>query len=370
MFGVLQRGACCGVLDTGIGGVGPQPAPSTGHRYNPLSTEQFPRPRIFPHHGLLNSSALTAPFGFRRDLHRWRQLVSPAWLAGLVTGAPVTAAPGGEWRVFEIGFGEADAFAAGHIPGAGYIDTAQLEGGPLWNKVTDRELLSLLLRNGIRHDVTVVLYGRNPLAAARAAHLMLYAGVADVRLLDGGFAAWIGAGLAVEEGLPRCYAEVADFGSVFPARPEYLFDMRQARGVLEQADGTLVSTRTWNEFIGKTSGYSYIDAKGDIPGARWGRDGDDDDVNSMTEFHHGDGRMKPAADISRIWRAAGVHADRHTVFYCGTGWRASLAFFYAWLMGWERIAVYDGGWFEWSRDRGNPVLCRVDSDHPLSIAKR
>jgi rhodanese-related sulfurtransferase len=36
------------------------------------------------------------------------------------------------------------------------------------------------------------------------------------------------------------------------------------------------------------------------------------------------------------------------VFYCGTGWRASLAFFYAWLMGWEQIAVFDGGWFEWS----------------------
>jgi thiosulfate/3-mercaptopyruvate sulfurtransferase len=52
----------------------------------------------------------------------------------------------------------------------------------------------------------------------------------------------------------------------------------------------------------------------------------------MTEFHHSDGRMKPAAEICRMWHAAGVHAGRHTVFYCGTGWRASLAFFYAWLM--------------------------------------
>jgi 3-mercaptopyruvate sulfurtransferase SseA len=314
----------------------------------------------------LNCTATTAPFGFRRDLHRWRQLVTPGWLAGLVTGAPITAAPEGEWRLFEIGFGEADAFAGGHIPGAGYIDTARFERGPLWNKVSDCALEQLLLGHGIRHDVTVVLYGRNPLAAARAAHLLLYAGVGDVRLLDGGFAAWNRAGLPVAQGLPRRYEAAADFGSVFPASPEYLFDMHQARSLLERPDGALVSTRTWNEFIGKTSGYSYIDAKGDIPGARWGRAGDDDDVNSMTEFHHSDGRMKPAADICRMWHAAGIHAGRHTVFYCGTGWRASLAFFYAWLMNWDRIAVYDGGWCEWSRDGGNPVLCRVDAGGEFS----
>jgi thiosulfate/3-mercaptopyruvate sulfurtransferase len=308
----------------------------------------------------LNSTPTIAPFGFRRDLHRWQHLVTPAWVAGLVAGAVVNAAPSNAWRLIEIGFGNAEAFACGHIGGAGYIDTTEFEQGPLWNKVSDLALEQLLLSHGIRHDVTVVLYGRNPLAAARAAHLMLYAGVADVRLLDGGFAAWNRAGLPVAQGLAHRYCAAADFGAAFPARPEYLFDMRQARSLLEQVDGALVSTRTWNEFIGTTSGYSYIDARGDIPGARWGRAGDDDDVNSMTEFHHDDGRMKSAIEICRIWSAAGVQADQHTVFYCGTGWRASLAFFYAWLMNWERIGVYDGGWCEWSRDPDNPVVCRAD----------
>jgi len=62
------------------------------------------------------------------------------------------------------------------------------------------------------------------------------------RLLDGGFAAWNSAGLALA----------------------YLVDMPQARRLLSEADGALVSIRTWNETIGKTSGYSYIDARGDI----------------------------------------------------------------------------------------------------------
>jgi 3-mercaptopyruvate sulfurtransferase SseA len=312
------------------------------------------------HQNHLKSTTTIAPFGFRRDLHRWRQLVTPAWVAGLVAGAPLVAPPERDWRLFEIGLGASDAFARGHIPDAGYIDTSQLETGPLWNKVSDQALEQLLLSQGIRHDVTVVLYGRNPLAAARAAHLMLYAGVEDVRLLDGGFDSWCRAGLPLMQGLPPQSRPAGDFGAAFPARPEYLLDMPQARRLLGQADGALVSTRTWNEFVGNTSGYSYIEAKGDIAGARWGRSGDDDDVNSMTEFHHHDGRMKPSADICRMWSAAGIEPGQHTVFYCGTGWRASLAFFYAWLMNWERIGVYDGGWCEWSRDGANPVVRRVD----------
>ena len=38
------------------------------------------------------------------------------------------------------------------------------------------------------------------------------------------------------------------------------------------------------------------------------------------------------------------------------GWRASETWFYAYLQGWERAAVYDGGWFEWSQDPiNNPI---------------
>ncbi len=309
----------------------------------------------------MDCTTTSAPFGFRRDLHRWRQLVTPAWVAGLVAGAPLVAAPAHAWRLFEVGCGAAAAFERGHIPGAVYLDTTDLESAPLWNKVPDEALEQLLLRHGIRHDVTVVLYGRNPLAAARAAHLMLYAGVTDVRLLDGGFDAWGRAGLALVQGPADCFASAGDFGVAFPGRPDFMFDMPAARRLLDQADGVLVSTRTWNEFIGQTSGYSYIEARGDIDGAVWGRAGDDDDVNSMTEFHHRDGRMKPSADICRMWGAAGIHTGRHAVFYCGTGWRASLAFFYAWLMNWERIGVYDGGWCEWSADPASPVVRRVDA---------
>ena len=294
---------------------------------------------------------------FRRDLVRPRQLVSPAWLAALTAGAPVAAQPSADWRLLEVGCGMAALFEHAHIPAATYIDAREFECGPLWNKVADDVLLRLLLSHGVRHDTTVILYGRNNLAAARLAHLLLYAGVADVRLLDGGYALWEAERhpcTAARTPLAASHA-VAGFGIAFPAHPEYLIDASQARALLAAADGALVSIRSEAEYTGKVSGYSYIAARGDIAGAHWGMAGADGDVNSMSAYHLADGRMKPAAEIARQWRGQGITEELRLAFYCGTGWRASMAFFYAWLMGWPRISVYDGGWLEWSGDPDNPV---------------
>ncbi|TWI70221.1 thiosulfate/3-mercaptopyruvate sulfurtransferase [Pseudoduganella lurida] len=297
--------------------------------------------------------------GFRTDLPRWRQLVAPGWLAAVLAGEAVGAAPASGWLLIEAGCGERAGFVAGHIPGAAYLDTAEVEAPPLWNKVADDALLALLLARGIRHDSTVILYGRNQLAAARCAHLLLYAGVADVRLVDGGFGAWQAGGLPCEGGAGRAAMPATGFGAAFPSRPDYLIGIGAARALLAQPGGVLASIRSEAEFLGRISGYSYIAARGDIPGARWGRAGEDGDINSMSAYQEADGTMRPAADIAAFWGQAGIVPSRRIAFYCGTGWRASLAFFYAWLMGFENICVYDGGWLEWSADGGAGTACRV-----------
>lgn len=66
-------------------------------------------------------------------------------------------------------------------------------------------------------------------------------------------------------------------------------------------------------------------------------------INSMSEFHNADGTMKPPDETCGFWREDGIQSGQQAAFCCGTGWRASLAFFYAWLMNWEHISVYDGG---------------------------
>jgi thiosulfate/3-mercaptopyruvate sulfurtransferase len=272
-----------------------------------------------------------------------RQKTAPRLLADMMDSAGPARA-----RLFEVGCADEEAYRSGHIPGAQYLDIAQFERAPLWNKVPDDLLLAILLAHGVAHDSCVVLYGRNMLAAARVAHLMLYAGVRDVRLLDGGLAAWCAAGLALSVVPAPPYAALLKFGADFPAHPEYLIGLEQACRLLTQHDGTLASIRSWAEFSGQTSGYSYIAAKGEIPGALWGRAGADGDVNSMSDYHDANGCMRDPSAIVNFWQDSGIVRERQVAFYCGTGWRASLAFYYAWLMGWERISVFDGGWYEWS----------------------
>ena len=274
-------------------------------------------------------------------LPRAARLATPACIAA-VQGLP------GRWRLLEVGCGARASFERSHIAGASYLDTSELERPPLWNKVDDAQLLALLLARGIDAATTVILYGRGMLAPARAAHLLLYAGVRDVRLLDGGFAAWCGAGGDCASGAGSRAVPVAEFGAPFPARPAWLASLSQVRRIVDEGGATLASIRTRAEFQGEVSGYSYIPARGDIPGARWGRAGADGDVNSMSDYQDADGVMLPAETIEAMWQAQGIGRDGPVVFYCGTGWRASLAFFCACAMGWDQIAVFDGGWLEWS----------------------
>ena len=123
-------------------------------------------------------------------LAHYDKLVPPAWVDQLVCGQPPATSPGHGFVVFEVGWENATAYHAGHIPGARYFALDAYEQAPLWTRVSDAALAARLLPEGVRYDTTVVLYGRDTTAAARAAVLLMYAGVDDVRLLDGGFAAW------------------------------------------------------------------------------------------------------------------------------------------------------------------------------------
>ncbi len=311
-----------------------------------------------------------AAWAERRDLDvsklpRFSQLVHADWLHGLLAGEPLDEAPGADYAVFHVNSGMPEAYEAGHIPGSFHLDTNLLESPTDWNRRTPRELESALLELGIASDTTVILYGRDGaageiekdseeaglIAAARAAGILLYAGVEDVRLLDGGIGAWLAAGYPVET-VARSPVPAAAFGASIPAHADYFIDFEEANDVLADPDGVLVSVRSRPEHFGETSGYDYIQEAGDIPGAIWGNSGTD--ANHMEHYRNVDDTMRAFNEISANWEAIGITSEREVTFYCGTGSRASEAFFYAYLMGWSNISIYDGGWFEWSRRSEEP----------------
>lgn len=292
-------------------------------------------------------------------LPRYQQLVHPEWLHDLLAGRQVEAAPAGGFAVFHATFAGPEEFLDGHIPGAFEIDTNTLESPMSHNRRLPEELEAVLLDRGITADTTVIVYGRDTtadpgesprsagqIAATRAAAILLYAGVCDVRVLDGGYGAWLSAGYDLET-IERVPSAAAVFGSDIPARPELFIDIDEAEELLIGSEGVLVSIRSWAEHVGDTSGYDYIGESGDIPGAIWA--GGSAGAHDMSHYRNPDNTMKDFTSIAAGWKEAGITPDRQVAFYCGTGWRASEAFFDAYLMGWPRVAIYDGGWFEWSR---------------------
>jgi molybdopterin synthase sulfurtransferase len=296
-------------------------------------------------------------------------LVHPSWLEALLAGGRPEAAPRGRFLLFHVNFGVPEEYADSHLPGALYLDTNQLESPRDWNRRSPEELDAAVRALGITHDTTVILYGRDTegnanekwpgrragqIAATRAALILSYCGVEDVRVLDGGYDAWVQAGHPLET-IPRVPTSVPSFGVAVPVRSELIVDIEDARQILADPDGAaLVSVRTWNEHIGKVSGYNYIGPAGRIAGDVWGNCGTD--AYHMQHYRNLDNTMRPYPETAANWAEAGITPDKWVAFYCGTGWRASETWFYALLMGWQRIAVYDGGWWEWSRDPdANPI---------------
>jgi len=302
-------------------------------------------------------------------LPRFERLVHTDWLRAVLAGTRPEAAPARRHLLFHVNFGVPEEYAENHLPTALYLDTNWLENPEDWNRRSPAELQDALRRLGITRDTTVVLYGRDTegdanekwpgrragqIAATRAALILRYAGVEDVRLLDGGYDRWVRDGNELET-TRREPEPVEEVGLAIPEHPELIVDIDEAKEILADAAGAaLVSVRTWREHIGAVSGYNYIGPAGRIAGDVWGNCGTD--AYHMQHYRTIENTMRPYPEIAANWATAGITADKRVAYYCGTGWRASETWFYADLMGWDRIAVYDGGWFEWSKDPvNNPI---------------
>jgi 3-mercaptopyruvate sulfurtransferase SseA len=301
-------------------------------------------------------------------LPNYQKLVHTDWLRELIDGGTPEACDGTGYLLFHVNFGVPEEYEENHLPGALYLDTNRLEDPADWNRRSPAEIEATLLALGITHDTTVVLYGRDTvgdadekwpgrragqIAATRAALILSYAGVRDVRLLDGGYDWWVNGGHPLETAM-REPTPAPSFGVPIPQRPDFIVDIEEAKEIIADDLGALVSVRTWREHTGQVSGYNYIGPAGRISGDVWGNCGTD--AYHMQHYRNIDNTMRAYPEIAANWAEAAITPDKHIAFYCGTGWRASETWFYALLMDWPRIAVYDGGWFEWSQDPiANPI---------------
>lgn len=248
--------------------------------------------------------------------------------------------------------GEGASYSKGHVPRSFHVNTDHFEPPPEW-KLGDVDTLGQFAKKyGFHVDDTVIVSGEDPTASYRLAIVLRYMGVNDVRVLNGGFAAWKAANYPVEttRTLPT---KESNFGVGIPLRPQLIDDQKRVKsGLTVPHEFTLVDTRTWAEFSGATSGYTYHSHKGRIPGAVYGQ-ADFKGKNSLTPYRNIDNTMRNADEIQAFWKKSGVDTRKHLSFMCGGGWRAAEVLTFANVMGLTRTSLYSDGWIGWSNDQNN-----------------
>jgi thiosulfate/3-mercaptopyruvate sulfurtransferase len=237
-----------------------------------------------------------------------------------------------------------DLYLAGHLPGAHHVDLdAELAGPPgpggRHPLPTAHAVQEALRRCGADANSRVVVYDQGPsYAAARAWWVLRYFGVGDVRVLDGGLAAWRAAGGKVSTELPEPGAGTVETHPGGMA----LLDADTAAAMAR--DGVLLDARAAERYRGETEPIDPV--AGHIPGA----------VSAPTTSNaQADGRFQPAADLRSLFEAVGAGSDGRPVgVYCGSGVTAAHTVLALHEIGVE-AALYVGSWSDWVTDPARPV---------------
>jgi thiosulfate/3-mercaptopyruvate sulfurtransferase len=235
-------------------------------------------------------------------------------------------------------------FRAGHIPGALFIDlnrelAAPPGGGRGRHPLPDAGDFELAMRRAAvsTHRPVVVYDAGGGLSAARAWWLLRYFGHPDVRLLDGGYAAWTASGLASSTDEPE--AGAGDFTAVPGGMP--LLDAAAAALTARQA--VLLDARAPERYRGEVEPVDPV--AGHIPGAR--------SVPTAANLAP-DGRFLRAETLRERFEAARAVPGATVGAYCGSGVTAAHEVLALEIAG-IRAALYPGSWSEWVSDPARPV---------------
>jgi thiosulfate/3-mercaptopyruvate sulfurtransferase len=238
--------------------------------------------------------------------------------------------------------GAAD-YRNGHIPGAHFVDLDRelsAPPGPGRHPLPDASAFGeAMRRHGVSGSRLVVAYdAATGTSAARAWWLLRYFGHANVALLDGGYSAWVAAGLPVEEGDDRDPAP-----GDFDARPGGM-PLLDAGGAAAMArSGVLVDARAPERFRGETEPVDPV--AGHIPGSH---------NFPAQQTENSDGTLLSPEELRRRYAAAGIEPSTSVAVYCGSGVVATEGVFAMGLAGID-AALYAGSWSEWITDPNRPI---------------
>ena len=276
---------------------------------------------------------------------RAQVLITAAELASLIqAGDPITILDV-RWRLDEPD-GRA-AYLQGHLPGAVYVSLDEelsdhtIAGRGRHPLPSGRSLEAAARRWGIRQDGLVVVYDDwNRAGSARAWWVLTAAGLANVRILDGGLSAWRSAGGSLETG-----PVTPQPGNVTVLHDDLYAGSRPTLTAEEAGAGvvTLLDARAPERFRGDVEPVDAV--AGHIPGAK--------NIPSGALLAD-DGTFLANGALAQLFSNHGVDRDARVGAYCGSGVTATIAIAALAATGCE-AALFPGSWSEWSSDPSRPV---------------
>lgn len=237
------------------------------------------------------------------------------------------------WYVGKPGRNRA-AYDRAHLPGAIFLDLdtdLTTPHGPGRHPLPGKEAFAALMgARGFGDDHLIVAYDdAGGIYAARLWWMLRWIGHPGGRLLDGGLAAWQGAGLPTTSAAPTFPPTVMRVRPG-PARVIDRAELQRRLGSL-----TLLDARAPDSYSGEEHPVDPVG--GHIPTAR----------NAPTVGNLGsDGRFLPPADLSTRYRALGV-GERETVASCGSGVTACHDILAIVRAGLPEPLLYPGSWSDW-----------------------
>ncbi|MGE0203998.1 MAG: sulfurtransferase [Hyphomicrobiaceae bacterium] len=268
-----------------------------------------------------------------------------------------------------------EAYLKGHIPGSLYTDYAK--GG--WREKDKAgvagmlpsvaKLEKLIGSLGIDNATHVVLIPLGAKAQDVGAATRLYwtfkvLGHDKVSVMNGGFRAWV---KVVDKATkkpvnPLATGEVKPKPAVFKAklRPELIATKEDVRKAIASKQ-PLVDNRPNDFFVGVTMS-SAAKRPGTLPGAS--------NLPESWLTDNNGGKFRSRAQLTPLYKAAGVGLDGEQINFCNTGHWASLGWFVSYaIMGNTKAKMYDGSMAEWTADKSLPVDQKVKMT-PVTVEAR
>lgn len=247
-------------------------------------------------------------------------------------------------------------YAEAHIPGAvdlrevfTYLATSTPEGV----KALREKFATAFGNAGLSGREIAVIYEQSMSTgfgqSCRGYVLLRALGYPLIRVLHGGYAAWMAAGLPSTTEVPKPTKKTFPIG---PKEMPILVDLEGMKSAIKDSRIIKLDVRDVDEWIGESSspyGKDFCPRKGRIPGAVW------------IEWYR---MMKPTpigpmfkspAEILAECATVGITPDTPVIIYCFKGARASNTFVALEEAGIKNVGIYFGSWNEWSRDPSLPI---------------